>query len=124
LGDKYTYYGDYAQAIHWYIKAAEQGDNRVLYQLGILYASFKEYTKALQWCRKAAKHGYKHAVKVLRTICSAKSIKQMNAQEKLEVELSILEDRAELVRKLSNCFNTSENEEKTVNLDDAMSMLR
>ncbi|QZA78678.1 sel1 repeat family protein [Deefgea tanakiae] len=52
---------DYAQAISWLSKAAEQGHTKALRQLGALYYNGKEvtpdYAQALSWFIKAAERG-------------------------------------------------------------------
>lgn len=52
---------DYAQAISWLSKAAEQGHTKALRQLGALYYNGKEvtqdYAQALSWFTKAAERG-------------------------------------------------------------------
>ena len=69
LGDKY-YYGegvtkDYAKAVEWFLKAANQGYAYAQYSLGHMYKQgkgvAKDYAKAVEWYRKAAKQGNAHA---------------------------------------------------------------
>ncbi len=52
---------DYARAVKWYRKAAEQGDASSQNNLGIMYDNgqcvTQDYAKALQWFRKAAEQG-------------------------------------------------------------------
>ena len=53
---------DYAQAVRWYRRAAEQGNAQAQYNLGSLYEAGngvkKDLGKAIEWFRKAAKQGY------------------------------------------------------------------
>ncbi len=65
LGNCY-YYGDgvkkdYAEAVKWYRKAADQGDADAQYNLGDCYCSGKgieqDYAEAVKWYRKAADQG-------------------------------------------------------------------
>jgi TPR repeat protein len=65
-GDGYTESGssphDYAQAIFWYSKAAEQGYAAAQYDLGDLYLFGKgvpaDYPQGITWFRKAAEQGH------------------------------------------------------------------
>ncbi len=49
---------DYAQAMKWYRKAAEQGDARAQFNLGVMYDKGQgvpqDYAQAMKWYRKAA----------------------------------------------------------------------
>ena len=53
--------GDYAEALKWYRKAAEQGDASAQYNLGNGYRRGKgvtqDYAEAANWYRKAAEQG-------------------------------------------------------------------
>ena len=53
---------DYAEAVRWYRKAAEQGSSGAQSNLGIMYKNGKEigtqdYAEAVRWFRKAAEQG-------------------------------------------------------------------
>ncbi len=56
---------DYAQAVYWYRKAAEQGLADAMNNLGVCYYNGKgvrqDYAQAVYWYRKAAKKGDKVA---------------------------------------------------------------
>jgi TPR repeat protein len=74
LGFDY-YYGrgvtqDYAIAVSWFRKAANQGDKGAQTSLGIMYVKGsgvkQNYTTAISWLRKAADQGYAPAQKALR----------------------------------------------------------
>ena len=56
---------DYAEAVKWYRKAAEQGVAYAQYKLGNLYYNgegvAKDLTKAKEWYQKAADNGYEDA---------------------------------------------------------------
>ncbi|WP_304666925.1 tetratricopeptide repeat protein, partial [Neisseria bergeri] len=53
---------DYAQAVQWYRKAAEQGYAGAQVNLGLMYEQGQgvrqDYAQAVQWYRKAAEQGY------------------------------------------------------------------
>jgi hypothetical protein len=53
---------DYAEAVKWYRKAAEQGDAKAQFNLGAAYKSGEgvqqDYAEAEKWYRKAAEQGY------------------------------------------------------------------
>ena len=50
---------DYAEAIKWYTKSAEQGFSEAQNYLGVLYQNRNEdYAEATKWYRKAAEQGY------------------------------------------------------------------
>jgi len=49
---------DYAQAIVWFRKAADQGYAAAQYNLGVSYAAGQDYVQAVVWWRKAADQGY------------------------------------------------------------------
>jgi hypothetical protein len=52
---------DYAQAIMWYRRAAEQGDATAQHNLGVMYSHSEgvsqDYAQAIMWYRRAAKQG-------------------------------------------------------------------
>ncbi len=52
---------DYAEAVSWYRKAAEQGYAHAQNNLGVMYetvrVSLKTYAEAVSWYRKAAEQG-------------------------------------------------------------------
>ena len=56
---------DDVEAIKWYRKAAEQGDARAQFSLGVMYAEgdgvAKDLEEAIKWWRKAAEQGLEHA---------------------------------------------------------------
>ena len=61
-----SYYGkgvpqNYAEALKWWRKAAEQGDTKAQYNLGLMYEEGKgvvrDYAEAVKWYRKAAEQG-------------------------------------------------------------------
>ena len=49
---------DYAQALEWYRKAADQGEAAALFNLGVTYDNRRgvsqDYSQAFAWYRKAA----------------------------------------------------------------------
>ena len=53
---------DYAEAVKWYRKAAEQGNANAQCNLGYMYENgygvTKDYAEAVKWYRKAAEQGY------------------------------------------------------------------
>ena len=53
---------DYAQAVYWYRKAAEQGYAMAQSNMGVMYENGKgveqDYAQAARWYRKAAEQGY------------------------------------------------------------------
>ena len=53
---------DYKQAVHWYRKAAEQGDAEAQYSLGLMYAIGRgvpqDYKHAYMWFTLARYNGY------------------------------------------------------------------
>ncbi|MDD6060198.1 MAG: tetratricopeptide repeat protein [Ruminococcus sp.] len=56
---------DYAEAVKWYRKAAEQGDASAQFNLGYMYNKGygveQDKTKAVEWYRKSAEQGYAKA---------------------------------------------------------------
>jgi len=54
-------YLDYAEAMRWWRKAAEQGDASAQYNLGLMYEHGQgvpqNYAEAVKWYRKAAEQG-------------------------------------------------------------------
>lgn len=56
---------DYAEAVKWYRKAAEQGYALAQYNLGAMYGNgngvTQDYAEAVKWLRKAAEQGYASA---------------------------------------------------------------
>jgi len=63
---------DYAEAIQWYRKAAEQGHANGQCNLGVMYANgrgvMQDYAEAIQWYRKAAEQGVVNAVSALKRL--------------------------------------------------------
>ena len=53
---------DYAEAVKWYRKAADQGDAAAQFNLGVMYATGQgvpqDYAEAVKWYRKAAEQGH------------------------------------------------------------------
>ena len=53
---------DYAEAVQWYRKAAEQGVAKAQFNLGLMYDNglgvTQDYARAGKWYRKAAEQGY------------------------------------------------------------------
>lgn len=60
---------DWARAVEWSQRAAEQGDADAQYRLYLLYGTGsgveKNELKAIDWCIKAAKQGHREAEQVL-----------------------------------------------------------
>jgi TPR repeat protein len=57
---------DYAEAVKWFRKAAEQGHAKAQYFLGTMYETGskgvpQDYAEALRWYRKAAEQGHADA---------------------------------------------------------------
>jgi len=52
---------DYAQAVHWYSKAAEQGHADAQNNLGVMYQYRENNAQAIHWLRKAAEQGHAKA---------------------------------------------------------------
>ena len=65
LGYEYYEQNDYASAVYWYRKAAEQGYAKAQFNLGICYETgsgvTKDITEAVKWYRKAAEQGLDRA---------------------------------------------------------------
>ncbi len=64
-GDKYYREKNYAEAVKWYRKAAEQGNVGGQYNLGVMYSEGRGVERndaeALKWYRKAAAQGNQSA---------------------------------------------------------------
>jgi TPR repeat protein len=56
---------DYAEAVNWYRKAADQSDALAQYNLGMMYYTGRgvpqDYAEAVRWYCKAADHGFGYA---------------------------------------------------------------
>lgn len=68
---------DYSQAEYWLKKAADKGDSRAQYELGIIYATdsgpveftaYYDLEKAKYWYGKAAAQGYEAAAEALKKL--------------------------------------------------------
>jgi TPR repeat protein len=63
---------DYAQAVEWFRKAAEQGVVRAQYHLGLMYfrgqAVPRDHAEALKWLRRAAAQGEESAARLVKVI--------------------------------------------------------
>ena len=61
----FTVTKDYAEALQWFRKAAEQGHDGAQFRLGIMYSGgrgvTRDDTEAVQWYRKAAEQGDAYA---------------------------------------------------------------
>ena len=64
-GDRAYEAGDYAEAVKWWRKAAEQGHAQGQYNLAVMYGDGKgvsqDYAEAVKWYRKAAEQEYAKA---------------------------------------------------------------
>jgi TPR repeat protein len=64
---------DFAQALEWHRKAADQGETESQYVLGTMYYSGKgltqDYREALRWLQKAGSHGHIDAQYMLGAMC-------------------------------------------------------
>jgi hypothetical protein len=67
--------GDWAEALKWWRKAADQGYAPAQYAIGFLYCQAwgvpQDYVEALKWFRKAAEQGYASGLHGLGTLYSA-----------------------------------------------------
>ncbi len=65
LGLKYAEREDYAEAVKWYRKAADQGNAEAQNNLAVMYANGQgvpqDYAEAVKWFRKAAGQGFPRA---------------------------------------------------------------
>jgi len=52
---------DEQAAVHWYKKAARQGDSRAMYSLGEIAYFNEEYSEALTWFERAASNGHQRS---------------------------------------------------------------
>ena len=72
LGNMYNLWGDYAEAVKWYRKGAEQGNSSAQNSLGYMYqygyGVTKDYAEALKWYRKGAEQGNANAQNNLGTM--------------------------------------------------------
>ena len=63
---------DYAAALIWYNKSAEQGNTHAQYQLGNMYyyglGVAEDHAEALKWYYKAAKLGHAEAQKAVKEL--------------------------------------------------------
>ncbi|MBO7224189.1 MAG: sel1 repeat family protein, partial [Kiritimatiellae bacterium] len=61
---------DYAEAVKWFRKAAEQGHAGAQYRLGICYGKGlgvpQDHEEAAKWVRKAAEQGDAGAIELLK----------------------------------------------------------
>ena len=68
---------DYAEAVKWYMKAAEQGNSAAQYNLGLMYKNGNGVAKdrggARKWFQKAADQGDEDAKKELRNLGATSS---------------------------------------------------
>lgn len=69
IGDKYYEANDYAQAVNWFQKAAEQGEAEAQFRLGRCYEGglgvAKDYNKAIFWYDKAVAQNHMLAKDIL-----------------------------------------------------------
>ena len=61
---------DYDEAVKWFRKAAEKGDDKAFYALGLAHelglGAYKDREEAINWLRKAEQKGHEEARKRLR----------------------------------------------------------
>ena len=76
---------DYAEAVKWFRKAAEQGIAGAQHNLGFYYSSGtgvkKDEAEALKWYRKAAEQGYDEATVILAEMCEDGQGMEINLAE-------------------------------------------
>ena len=79
---------DCTKALHWYLKAAQQGQSYAQYNCGVLYqngwGTEKDEDKAFEWYQKAAAQGHEKAKK------EAEKIQTRREKEKKEDEISAM----------------------------------
>ena len=79
---------DCTKALHWYLKAAQQGQSYAQYNCGVLYqngwGTEKDEDKAFEWYQKAAAQGHEKAKK------EAEKIQTRREKEKKEDEISTM----------------------------------
>ena len=74
---------DYKEAFEWFRKAAEQGNTKAQFNLGLMYYKGQgvkqDYTEAAKWYRKAAAQGYAAAQSNLVNMykCSSSSLSSL-----------------------------------------------
>jgi tetratricopeptide (TPR) repeat protein len=72
LGNKYYDSKDYSEALKWYRKSAEQGDEDAQNNLGYMYKEglgvAKDYSEALKWYRKSAEQGNEDAIAAVKEL--------------------------------------------------------
>ena len=71
-GVEYYEVGDYTNALKYFQQAAEQGNAKAQYNLGVCYENgqgvLQNYTEAVKWIKKAAKQGDAKAIEVLKQL--------------------------------------------------------
>lgn len=81
---------DYAEAVTWYRKAAEQGKKAAQYNLGKVYANGegvkKDYVKAYMWFNVAAISGHDPYIKSRDKVAEKMNKKQIEEAQKLSRE--------------------------------------
>ena len=62
---------DYARAMEWYRKSANQGHAQAQFYLGLMYYNgygvSQDYARAVEWYRKSANQGHAQAQQMLNT---------------------------------------------------------
>jgi tetratricopeptide (TPR) repeat protein len=80
LGRAYLNHKDYAKALVWFRKAADQGDAFAQNGLGVMYTNGlgveKNYVQALAWYQKAADQGNEFSKKQIDTVNAAINLNQ------------------------------------------------
>ncbi len=85
---------DYAEAVKWSRKAAEQGNARAQFVLGTMYNNgqgvTQDYAEAVKWYRKAAEKGYARAQFSLGTMYGlGRGVTQDNLQAHVWLNIAV-----------------------------------
>ena len=100
---------DYAEAVNWFRKAADQGDVYAQYNLGYSYYQgecvTQDYAEAVNWLRKAAEQGHKKAQNLVgECYDNGKGITQDYAEAVKWYRMAAEQEDAKAQYNLGNCY--------------------
>ena len=99
---------DYAEAVKWYRKAAEQGDSNAQYNLGVMYDNGEvvpeNYVEAYKWANLAAATGHEAAQKSKNILAKKMTPQQIAEAQRLS---AAFKPRKETPNKADTGFTTS-----------------
>ena len=68
MGGKYFDYGNFKEAVKYYLISANKGHAKSMYNLALSYDTLKNYSEARKWYQKAYENGIEKAKEDLKEL--------------------------------------------------------